>query len=149
MVNKYLLHSNSFSGEVILHYNPDGCLIFFEYNAEMTEQQQLWFYNNFPTTYSRLEQIIFKSKTVILKPIQLDLSFQNFWDTYDYKIGHKSRAEKLWNAAKEVEKVMVFENLPAYNYYLNIKKIEKLYPETFLYQRRYEIDYRSLIKKSK
>ena len=149
MVNKYVLSSDSFGGEAILHYDINGCLIFFDFKAEMNEEQLTWFFHNFPSTYHRLENMIFRSKTMHLKPIQADLSFGNFWDTYDYKVCNKGKAEKAWNALKEGEKVMVFDSLPAYNYFIGIKKIDKLYPTTFLNERRYEVNYRELIKKNR
>jgi hypothetical protein len=147
-VDKYIFSGETFQGEMIFHFlKQNGCLVFYQNSAEMSAEQWVWFLDNFPTTYEKLQYIAFKSKACTIKPIEMDLSFDNFWDTYDYKVGNKKRAQKLWEKMSEAQKIKSFESLPGYNYYLMTRGIEKAYPETFLAQERYEVDYKALIRK--
>ena len=75
--------------------------------------------------------------------IESDLSFDRFWNAFDNKVGKKKRAEALWKVMKESEKIKCFEVIPRYDYWLAAKAtINKLYPETFLSQRRWENDFK-------
>ncbi len=75
--------------------------------------------------------------------IELDLSFDSFWNTYAYKVGNKLRTEKLWDKLSDIEKARVLKSIKVYDQFLEFKKNqEKAYPETYLSQRRFENNYK-------
>ncbi len=148
MPSKFLLTSTLFSGEVIFEFNDKEWLIAFINKADMTEAQYEFLASHMPLKLYKLEHLAGRSTTMTLKPVDPDLSFDAFWERYDYKVGNKKRSEKLWNELSEADKSAVFENIPRYNYYLSCKRtIERLYPETYLSQRRFETDFRKLVNK--
>lgn len=72
---------------------------------------------------------------------ELDLSFDNFWNTFAYKVGKKMRSKRLWEAMSEAEKIESFVKIPKYHRFINIKQQESAYPETWLYNRMWENEY--------
>jgi len=103
-----------------------------------------WFLNNLPVL--EYETGFFKEnffKSVQITELPPDLSFVLFYNLYDYKIGKKERTIKLWQALSEADRVKVLTKIPAYKSYLaHHPNIQKMYPETFLNQRRWENDFR-------
>lgn len=94
---------------------------------------------------SLLENVNDLSSTVRFRvaKVEQDLSFESFWEAYGYKVGNKARAAKLWGNMGKQDKQHCFVGIRAYNYYLTLHtNVEKLYPETFLHQRRYENEYK-------
>jgi len=69
---------------------------------------------------------------------ELDLSFENFWKTYNYKLGHKKKAAKTWDRMDEEDKILAMSHIRKYDHFIQANKIKKLYPETYLNQRRWE-----------
>lgn len=146
---KFILTSSLFEGEIVLEYAESGFLCAYRNGAQMTDEQIIYFLRNIPVTVPQLEEIAGKSKSLTIKQVFKDLSFATFWQEYNYKIGKKERSEKLWNGLSDAEKVQVLDSIPAYNYFLTIKKNQdRLYPETYLAQRRYEYDYKVLARKT-
>ena len=138
-MRKYVFTSPSFEGELIFGYSSENVLMFFENNAILKDEQLQYLTRNFPFVADQLPKIVNKGK---LKEIT-DLTFDKFWADYGYKVGNKSRAEKLWNKLQEIERILVLESLPRYNYYLKTHpSIEKAYAETYLFQRRWENEYK-------
>lgn len=138
-MRKYVVVSPEFEGEMIFGYDSEEVLIYYENNAELKHEHMIWLSRNFPFTAKDLPKIVRKGKITEIT----DLSFARFWKDYGLKVGNKKRAEKLWIALSESERIAVFEHLPRYNYYLKTHQgLMKAYPETFLSQRRWENEYR-------
>lgn len=75
--------------------------------------------------------------------VEANLEFETFWNAYDYKVGNKARAQKLWGNISKDDKIRCFIGVRSYNYWLSLRtNTEKLYPETFLHQRRWENEYK-------
>lgn len=132
----YVFTSNQFGGEILFSYDSEGMLVKYENKAELTDDQALFLSRNFPLAESDLHKI--KGKTGKITEVT-DLSFERFWNEYDFKMGNKKKAQELWRKLSEGERIAVFEALPRYNYFLKINQgIMKAYPTTFLNQRRWE-----------
>lgn len=141
-MNTYSLTSTKFTGEVMFKYNLNEDLIYFEYKAQMTQEQMDYLLTHLPLTLNNMKLMVKNSKNMIMTEIPEDLSFDRFWIKYNYKHGSKTRAEKLWNGMKDTDKYSCFMSIDRYNAWLNRKKnMEKVYPETYLNQRRYESDF--------
>jgi hypothetical protein len=79
-----------------------------------------------------------KSKFFNVELVEQDLSFKAFWDAYDNKVGNKKRAEKLWNALKPTDKAKAIAYIKRYDNILIRSNVTKLYPETYLNQKRFD-----------
>lgn len=78
-----------------------------------------------------------------VQPVPLDLSFEKFWNTYNYKVGNKGKAQKLWKLLNQEDKIKALCRVTSYNYFLQINpNTEKIYPERYLSQRRFENEYK-------
>lgn len=78
-----------------------------------------------------------------IQEVPLDLSFNSFWDKYGHKVGNMGRAKKLWKLLNLEDKTKAMCNITSYNYYLQMNpNIEKIYPERYLSQRRFENEYK-------
>lgn len=135
-MNKYIIHGQSFKGNVTLEYDFNERLKQILFECEMTDKQHLLFIKNIPLFENDFLDRASRSG-VVFSTIPADLSFTAFWNAYNYKVGDKSRSEKLWNKLSESEKVTALKAIPAYNYFLNTKKLDKTYPETWLNQKRF------------
>lgn len=137
-MRKYVLTSPDFTGELIFGYNSEGVLVYFENKADLQDAHWQYLSKNMPFVDTELAGIVKKGKLTEIT----DLSFARFWAAYNNKVGNKKRAEKLWVALQENERIAVLEHLPKYNYYLKTHQgLMKAYPETFLNQRRWENEY--------
>ena len=134
----YLLTSSRFTGHIVFKYNLNSGLDAFEINAELSEVQRAWLYNNFPLIY---EDLVFlasgKNSTMKVTYVPEDLSFERFWKSYAYKVGKMDRARKLWELLKEDDKVKALNYLTKYDLFLDKTGTNKLYPETYLNQKRW------------
>ena len=59
------------------------------------------------------------------------ISFENFWDLYDKKVGEKTKIQKKWEKLHDSERLAIIEYLPKYKTSQPNKKYRKN-PETFL-----------------
>ncbi|WP_080058312.1 hypothetical protein [Spirosoma aerolatum] len=146
-MRRYLLTSTRFEGELSFAYDSEGILQAFSCEARLSNDQRDWLHSRFPFQEYGFRALVNDSKTLIIKLVDADLSFAHFWESYGYKVGHKSRAEKLWAKLPDSDKLKVLESIPGYVYYIQTRPhMEQLYPETYLSQRRFETDYKALAK---
>jgi len=74
--------------------------------------------------------------------IVADISFDVFWNAYGYKVGNKKRAEKEWNRLTSEDRILCLRGIRRYNMWIAQRRNQdKLYPETFLSQSRWENEY--------
>lgn len=138
-MRKYVITAPNFKGEMILEYDLNGVLKSFVNNAELSPEQLYFLRERLPIMHSEVDQI---SSTTIVTEVT-DLSFTRFWNDYNYKIGNKGRCEKLFNKLDLSEKLALFQSIPKYNRYLKLHpSIERAYAETYIYQRRFENEYK-------
>lgn len=104
---------------------------------ELSETQREWLWNFLPKRQSEI-YIVMKHPKCTVQPIEEDLSFESFWERYDLKVGKKDRAKKLWAQLSDLDKHKALKVIPKYNNWLIEKNINKVYPETYLAQRRFE-----------
>lgn len=130
-MNCYIIHGQSFKGNVTLEYDHNDRLVLISFECEMTDAQHTQFIKAVPLFEADFIERATKSGVVYtVKPV--DLSFELFWNTYNYKVGDKGRAEKLWTKLSEAEKVCALKAIPAYNRFLQLKNVGKAYAETWL-----------------
>ena len=139
----YLFTHKSLKGKIVFKYDF-GKIKSFEIDGEPTDGQLHFIMDRFPINELDL-QFFHHDSHGILKKIETDLSFDTFWNSYNYKVGNKKRAEKLYEALSDGDKAEAIRVIPIYDQFLAIKKNQdKLYAETYLSQRRFENNYKIL-----
>lgn len=61
----------------------------------------------------------------------INISFSEFWDLYDKKVGSRSKLEKKWNALTNEQREVAMKHIPKYKISQPDKKFRKN-PETYL-----------------
>lgn len=133
---KYILTSKQLEGSLLFEYE-NGIIKQFTNEAKMTVPQLKWLADHFPVAEKMLIKMA-RQYGWQLREVQQDLSFEAFWNRYAYKVGNKKRAERLWNKLSEANKIKALNYLSYYDgFLLNNPSINKLYPETYLNQERW------------
>jgi hypothetical protein len=121
----------------------DDALVKVEVKMDMTAVQRSWFFSNLPVLETQLSY--FRTPAMVqkvhLQNVMRNVPFLDFWNMYAYKVGKKARAETLWKQLNDEERTNCMIGVSRYKAWLYGKKIEMLYPETFLAQRRWESEY--------
>ena len=139
---KFLISSTAFTGEIEMRYNTLGALVFYDNRADMSIDQFNFLLSQFPRTEDEMLKLCRASKTITVVKTSVQVVFKDFWSAYAYKVGNKDRAEKLWNALTETEHHLIMAHIKAYDAYLASRpRMEKLYAETYLNQRRWESEF--------
>ena len=69
----------------------------------------------------------------------INIPFDDFWDTYDRKVGSKQKAKKKWEKLKDSERDYIMEHLEDYATSFENKKYQP-YPTTFLNGKNWEAE---------
>jgi hypothetical protein len=133
----YALRSSQFSGHLIFAYDEEGRLTEFRLEAGLSAQQHQYLLDAFPATLGLLLALCNSSKTLRLEALPEDLSFDRFWDAYDYKVARR-KAEALWARLSQGERKMALDGIKPYDNWVLKKNLAKCYPETYLRNRRWE-----------
>jgi hypothetical protein len=141
LVNKYYIESKKHDLSVVVGYNEGGILCHFE-ASELTPASVAKFLNHLPFTEEELDAFKKKFLNISVTVAQTDLSFKAFYDAYDYKVGKKAKAEKIWEKLNDTQRLACYRVLPKYNRHLEFTKISKAYLETFLNNAYFENEYK-------
>jgi hypothetical protein len=145
----YILQSPSIVGQLEFTYDESGVLLSFlnATLAPMSDAQLKFLQTEFPVTLTQLEFIAGTSKTMTITMVPPDLGFDTFWEMFAYKIGNKTACKKAWDELSPADRTIALDRIPGYNYYLVLKPtIQRMYPLTYLIERRFETDYKALAK---
>lgn len=136
-----LLMSSKFDGEVELRYNERGLLDKFEYRAKMTDDMIRMFYNNLPVSKSALTQMVAQSKTLRIKEVPIDTSFDSFWEKYDRKV-NKNRCKPIYEKLSESERIQCVMAISQYFFFLGRYPTRaKMDPENWLKRHGWETEW--------
>lgn len=124
-------------------FNDAELLIEFKADAAMSTEALTWLLERIPVKHAELQKMATGIGAKLVE-VQLDLSFEKFWQEYDYKVGNKTKCKKLWEALTDADKSVALSAIGRYKRYLQVKTtIEQVYPERFISHRRFENDFRS------
>lgn len=141
-MREFLYKGKQTTVQILFKYADNGFLIAFECEGPVTPIQLKWLYDNMPKEIEDLD-LLRKKYGITIIEVEPDLSFDNFYNTYNYKVGNKKRAESLWNSLTKIEKALALSKIKSYAQWLRLRpNQDKAYPETYLSQRRYENDFR-------
>lgn len=124
------------SPQVTLEFAENGKLkaVTFSDN-ELDLEQMEWIWVRLPMTEMGLSGLGF---VALIEQVPTDLSFNAFWEEYDYKVGNRGRAMKLWTVLNDAERMKALSGISKYKQWLAQRpQTERLYPETYLSQKRY------------
>lgn len=82
-----------------------------------------------PILFKQIDKQENKQNTVIEN--EINISFTDFWNLYDKKVGDKTKLTKKWVALKDDQRVLIMEHLPKYKKSKPDKQFRKD-PETYL-----------------
>lgn len=136
---RYRVEFRTKQGSALLTYRS-GLLVAASIDGEFTPQQLTWLWGWFPLEEEAASG--YKNDAVRISLVPPDLSFDKFWNDYDYKVGKKERAARLWEALSDTDKALCLVAIRRYKNWLRMKSIEQTYPETFLAQRRFENEFK-------
>lgn len=123
-------------------FNADGLLIEFKADTAMENSPLTWLLDRLPIKFEQLQKMATGIQAQLVEA-QLDLSFEKFWSEYDYKVGNKSKAKKLWEELSDADKSIALHSIGKYKRYLKVKTgIEQIYPERYISHRRFENDFK-------
>ncbi|MFO0449916.1 MAG: hypothetical protein ACK52I_14860 [Pseudomonadota bacterium] len=91
----------------------NGWLQYTKYEAELNEEQQLYWQGLQPWTISQLRQLETADPLRVRVTRLEDLPFKSFWDKYmPYCNKDKAKAEKFWGSMSTREKKLALQHLP-------------------------------------
>lgn len=127
----------------LFKYDLEGRLKLFEILGGVFTEDVVKFLftpTNFPFYQKRMEEWIihYKKSFEILKG-EIDLSFESFWNTYNYKHGKKMQTQKIWAKLSKKDKINAIIGISKYeNHLREYNGQAKAYPSTYLNQRYWE-----------
>lgn len=134
---KYLLSSKKWGNMASFEYDENGVLTVFKVEGNINVDQIGFLAKNAVQKKFLFEELVpflkVKDNSIEIEEVLGDLSFENFWEQYDYKKGKKSRVQKKWEAMDDANKFKALKYIKKYNFYLAERRhMEKKYPETYL-----------------
>lgn len=88
---------------------------------------------------------------------KIEIPFSEFWNTYNYKIGNKTKTENYWTGKTKLEngskinntdRQLIIKKIPEYQNFCQSSEISFCNATTFLYQRRWENEFKIFKKRS-
>lgn len=131
----------------LLKYSHLGELVLVEirdYTNRIGPDALQWVYDQLPKTCGSAGPKAMHPRVTIVE-VDTDLSFEAFWEAFDYKVGTKSRAEKHWNNLDQATRALAMQKVKEYKFFIAHQNTNRIYPERWLSQKRYENDYKSAL----
>lgn len=135
-MHQYIIEFKKYKATGLYTFNEKGALVKYEFDPGTFEQAQWDYYLiRFPHTINEIEGWKRLSKqldNIFIRAVQQDLSFDAFYNKYNYKHGKRARAMSAWNALSDVDKAKALAYIPKYDMHLLQTGINKKYAEFFL-----------------
>jgi hypothetical protein len=100
--------------------------------------RKTWFFEKVPIDFSVIKDFVAHYRARNVEIIPCDISFDEFWEAYNYKINAK-RCETLWKKMSRKKRIAAYYRLFEYELYRTNKTPvpAKLSPEYYLKNERY------------
>jgi len=116
-MRRFLITSSAFTGEADILYDGDGRLVKLDLIAtNMPAAIVNIFKEKVPGQIERLETA-FTPGSVTIVETSYEVTFEMFWNKYDYKV-NKKRCEPLWSKLSKASQVEAYIGVDAYNKFL-------------------------------
>lgn len=124
------------TGQITFKFDLNGDLILFKYVGEpLSDNQRKWLYPRIPINENMMKSW-YAIKNFTVAKGDPDLSFENFWNTYDEK-SKKIVTQKLWTKMSDGDKFNAIAFVKRFNNHLRLKGTAKPLPDTYLRQKRW------------
>lgn len=142
IASQYILRNRTTGREFCFKFDLNGVLIGFERLFEADVQTMDRALECVCLQEQELKEYAKRQKTMELQPVPVDLSFERFWEQYDYKIGAKERTRSLWNKLSVESRVKALHRIGAYKQWSTQKNYDLAYPERYLSKSLYEGEFK-------
>ena len=134
-MKKYILTSDKWTGQIELIYGINGYLTGLNIEASFVSDEQHQRLLFAIPLVNRGEEWDKLAKSPRLIEVKEEITFQMFWEKYDYKEG-KMVAERRWNNLSKANQQKAYHYIAIYNQRRMAKTPppSKKYPETYLNQ---------------
>jgi len=132
-VLKYALTSTAWTGEILITYNKASLLVNLDIsNANLSENQHVWFLKNMPRELAELQKLVSTLETLTLTQVELEVTFDMFWNKYNEKIrSSKKKSLTTWNRLPKAERMKAYNFINKYDQSI-LPGTAKKYAETYL-----------------
>lgn len=132
MIRLYTYHSMGFGCMVTLAYD-DGFLKSVEIEAPVdTGRPDVKVFNK----ESDFVAVCRKHNTPFTE-VKRDVTFEMFWERYNYKASGRIPAQKAWDKLTEAERISAYDYIPTYEAHLKMSRTAKKYASTYLNSKIY------------
>jgi len=136
----FQLYSEMHQCDLQFKFDTQGRICGFEIMGEtvMSGEQLSNFLAKLPQSIGILKQYCIKKKLELVE-LKQDVSFEAFWNAYNYKDGSSRRkTEAVWDRMSEKDKTMAINWIPKYKNILIKQGVSKMYATTYLNDKRWE-----------
>jgi hypothetical protein len=133
-MRKFIITSANFTGSITLLYNEREQLVQLHIEADLSNEQHIYFMHNLPRVAAQLEHYRQRPSTRVIE-IAHEVTFDDFYCEYGYKLG-KLKAQNAWKRLSKDEQAKAYLYIRKYKQSL-ANGIAQLYPATYLNQKRW------------
>lgn len=137
-MTKYILNSKNTPAKIFFTFDLNGVLKAFKVSDETTEHQVKWLIRFMPKNINELKALNESEPKFSLIKEPADLSFAKFWQTYNYKVGSKVKAEAIYKKLNNEQKALAISYISKYLNQIRMSGAAQAYPTTYLNQRYFE-----------
>ena len=115
-------------------YGNNGRLLAIEFvldDLNIDEQLRLQIVANAPSSVGTLKQLAQKHNWKLIEVLE-DITFESFWNKYNYKVGKLNKTKEYWNKLSDADKTLAFKYIDKYNNHLKLSNVSKAYPTSYL-----------------
>ena len=129
---RYTLTSDKFSGEIIFEFTDMVLTKYDTSNAELSDEQIVYFAKNLPRELAEVEAFLNKSQSAKFEEIKEEITFDMFWNRYDDKqTSSKKKTETKWNKMTKSQQAKAYNHVLKYFATLPFNTRKK-FAETYL-----------------
>ena len=136
------LVSKRSGNKVCLNYDPDTYLLSkIELEGDLSSEGIQWLLAQVPPKGAEIEIVrVFAHNFEIVIGASKPPSFDDFWRSYDYKVG-RIKAETEWKKLSPADQMKAVSRIKAYKYHAKITGVAHIYPERYLKNKRFTDEY--------
>ena len=128
----FLLTSPVWTGEIRIEYNDLGMMIKCDLaEAQLSQQQHLWFLRRMPVELETLQELI-RNSTARMVEVNQEITFESFWNRYNDKVrSSRKKAERIWGRLSKADQAKAYAFISTYEA-SRTAGVAKKYAETYL-----------------
>lgn len=142
-MNKYIITSPRFAGEINVLYGVDNKLVFIDFmKCDLSDEQIDYFKTKLPVVYTdRFMEAFGQSKLTVIQE-GFEVTFDDFWNRYNNKV-NRLRAEKEWKKLSKADQVNAFAKYQMYERHLALNSWKsKAGPDRYLKERFWDSEWK-------